>query len=128
MMVVIYGLKPQLEQIKKPLANIVQRCLVFALGLPTTQLSQRFVGLDSGDIILADRSAQDYLQIEVNLMQGHLPEAKKLLIRMLFDEMNKQLGLLPHEIDILIKEQPTHCWGLRGMSGDDIHFAYNIDS
>ena len=38
---------------------------------------------------------------------------------MLFSQIEAQIGINPIDIEITIKEQPAHCWGFRGMTGDE---------
>ncbi|MGR2893619.1 tautomerase family protein, partial [Vibrio vulnificus] len=38
------------------------------------------------------------------------------------------LGISPVDIEITIKEQPSHCWGFRGITGDEVaDLTYKID-
>ena len=68
--------------------------------------------------ILIDRN-DDYTVIEINLMQGRMEGTKKRLIKMLFSELEYKIGIKSHNVEITIKEQPAHCWGFRGMTGDE---------
>ena len=38
---------------------------------------------------------------------------------MLFSELEYKIGIKSHNVEITIKEQPAHCWGFRGMTGDE---------
>ena len=38
---------------------------------------------------------------------------------MLFSELEYKAALHALDIEITIKEQPAHCWGFRGMTGDE---------
>jgi hypothetical protein len=49
-----------------------------------------------------------------NMMAGRQTETKKKLIKTLEIE---ELSIAPVDIEIIIKEQ--HCWGFRGMTGDE---------
>ena len=52
-------------------------------------------------------------------MQGRMEGTKKRLIKMLFSELEYKIGIKSHNVEITIKEQPAHCWGFRGMTGDE---------
>ncbi|CDG00351.1 Putative Anthranilate phosphoribosyltransferase [Avibacterium paragallinarum JF4211] len=52
-------------------------------------------------------------------MQGRTEFTKKRLIKMLFCELENKLGISPIDVEITIHEQPAHCWGFRGMTGDE---------
>lgn len=38
---------------------------------------------------------------------------------MLFSELEYKIGIKSYNVEITIKEQPPHCWGFRGMTGDE---------
>ena len=60
-------------------------------------------------------------------MQGRTAETTKRLIKMLFCELEQRIGISPIDIEITIKEQPAHCWGFRGMTGDEAQdLTYDI--
>ena len=62
-------------------------------------------------------------------MQGRLEGTKKRLIKMLFSELEYKIGIKSYDVEITIKEQPAHCWGFRGMTGDearDLVYDLNI--
>ena len=63
------------------------------------------------------------------MMEGRTVGTKKRLIKTIFSEVERQLGLSPIDIEITIKEQPSHCWGFRGMTGDeaqDLKYKINV--
>ncbi|TNH04466.1 tautomerase family protein [Testudinibacter sp. TR-2022] len=124
-MIVVYGLKHRLNPIKKELSDVIHRCMMFALDFPEHKRVQRFIALDAEDYYYPSDRSDAYTIIEINMMSGRSVEAKKLLIRMLFDEIYKQLKIKPSDIEITIKEQEPHCWGFRGMTGDEASFNYN---
>lgn len=45
---------------------------------------------------------------------------------MIFNEAERQVGIIPIDIEITLKEQPAHCWGFRGITGDEIKLSYKI--
>ena len=54
---------------------------------------------------------------------------KKRLIKKIFSEIEKQLPISPIDIEITIKEQPSHCWGFRGMTDNeaqDLKYKVNV--
>lgn len=38
-----------------------------------------------------------------------------------------QLGIPAADVEITIKEQPAHCWGFRGITGDEAKLNYKVD-
>jgi len=70
-----------------------------------------------------------YTAIEINMMQGRNPETQKALIKELFNKIESVVGISPVDVEVTIKEQPPHCWGFRGMTGDearDLKYSVNV--
>ena len=70
-----------------------------------------------------------YTVIEINMMAGRRAETQKKLIKTLFREIESQLSIDPADVEITISEQPPHCWGFRGMTGDepaDLKYRVNV--
>ncbi len=128
-MIIIYGIKEQLNPIKGQLSEVIHGCMQSVLGLPEDKRAQRFIPLDTDDFYYpADRSAA-YTVIEINMMEGRTALTKKALIKALFAQIEAQLNIASIDIEITIKEQPAHCWGFRGMTGDeaqDLKYKVNV--
>ncbi|ELL0578849.1 tautomerase family protein [Vibrio cholerae] len=119
-MVVIYGIKEHLNPIKADLSDVIQQSMTQALGLPEDKRAHRFILLDKSDFYYPSGRSDAYTVIEVNMMEGRKVETKKALIKTLFNNIGLRLGIAPVDIEITIKEQPVHCWGFRGITGDDV--------
>ncbi|ELL0573034.1 tautomerase family protein [Vibrio fluvialis] len=119
-MVVIYGIKEHLNAIKADLSDVIQESMTQALGLPEDKRAQRFVPLDKSDFYYPSGRSDAYTVIEVNMMEGRKVETKKALIKALFNNIESSLGIAPIDVEITIKEQPAHCWGFRGIIGDEV--------
>ncbi|PSU34828.1 tautomerase family protein [Photobacterium lutimaris] len=119
-MIIIYGIKNNLNPIKSRLSDVIQYCMNRELGLPDDKRSHRFFPMEKEDFYYPGSRSDAYTVIEINMMQGRRDETKKALIKSLFTEIENTLGLLPVDIEIIIKEQPAHCWGFRGMTGDEV--------
>lgn len=119
-MIVVYGIKEHLNLIKAKLSDVIHGCMQSVLGLPEDKRAQRFIPLDVEDFYYpADRSAA-YTVIEINMMEGRTIATQKALIKALFQRIETEVGIAPIDIEITIKEQPAHCWGFRGMTGDEV--------
>lgn len=128
-MIVIYGIKEHLNPIKQQLSDVLQQCLNRELGLPDDKRAHRFVPLDREDFFFPQGRTEAYTVIEINMMEGRTVETKKRLIKTIFNHAERELGLSPIDIEITIKEQPSHCWGFRGMTGDeaqDLKYKINV--
>ncbi|MCG9786829.1 tautomerase family protein [Vibrio mediterranei] len=128
-MIIIYGIRDRLNPIKAKLSDVIQSCMTDILTLPASKRAHRIVPLDKEDFYFpADRS-DSYTVIEINMMEGRKPDTKKALIKELFNRIETELGISPVDIEITIKEQPAHCWGFRGMTGDeaqDLKYRVNV--
>ena len=128
-MIVIYGIKECLNPIKLELSNVLQQCLNSEMGLPDDKRAHRFVPLERDNFFYPEGRTQAYTVIEINMMEGRAVNTKKRLIKKIFSEIEKQLSISPIDIEITIKEQPSHCWGFRGMTGDeaqDLKYKVNV--
>ncbi|AMG12205.1 tautomerase family protein [Vibrio vulnificus] len=119
-MVVIYGIKEYLNPIKAELSDVIQASMTQVLSLPESKRAHRIVPLDKSDFYYPEGRTDAYTVIEINMMEGRKTETKKALIKALFANIESSLGISPVDIEITIKEQPPHCWGFRGMTGDDV--------
>ncbi|HHF3271740.1 TPA: tautomerase family protein [Vibrio diabolicus] len=119
-MVVIYGIKEYLNPIKAELSDVIQASMTQVLSLPESKRAHRIVPLDKSDFYYPEGRTDAYTVIEINMMEGRKAETKKALIKALFANIESSLGISPVDIEVTIKEQPPHCWGFRGMTGDDV--------
>lgn len=118
-MIVIYGLKEQLNPIKADLSDVIHSCMQQVLGIPEDKRAQRFIPMDREDFYYPGGRSDAYTVIEINMMAGREPETLKKLIKTLFTSIENELAISPIDVEITIKEQPAHCWGFRGMTGDE---------
>ena len=127
-MVVIYGIKEYLNPIKAQLSDVIQASMTQVLSLPESKRAHRIVPLDQSDFYYPEGRTDAYTVIEINMMEGRKAETKKALIKALFANIESSLGISPVDIEITIKEQPPHCWGFRGMTGDDVkELTYKVN-
>jgi phenylpyruvate tautomerase PptA (4-oxalocrotonate tautomerase family) len=122
----IYGLREPLDAVKKQLSDVIHACMVEALKLPADKRFHRFLALDSSDFIYPADHSERYTIIEISMFEGRSEEAKKHLIRLLFEQLNTELKLSAHDVEITIFETPRQNWGIRGMAGDELNLNYNV--
>jgi len=95
--------------------------------LPEDKRAHRFIPMNAEDFYYPGGKTPAYTAIEINMMQGRNPETQKALIKELFKKVESEVGISPVDIEITIKEQPAHCWGFRGMTGDEArHLNYSV--
>lgn len=128
-MIVVYGIKDQLNPIKAKLSDVIHGCMQSVLGMPEDKRAHRFVPLEREDFYYPSGRSDAYTVIEINMMSGRKPETQKALIKSLFQELKSQLSLASIDVEITIKEQQPHQWGFRGMTGDeanDLKYKVNV--
>jgi 4-oxalocrotonate tautomerase family enzyme len=74
----------------------------------------------------AGRSEQ-YTIIEISMFEGRTVETKKQLIRLLFEGIQRDVGISPADVEITITETPRQNWGFRGSPGDEIGLTYKVE-
>ncbi|QIN79945.1 tautomerase family protein [Rubrobacter marinus] len=124
----IYGLREHLDPVVKArLSDVVHSCVVDALSLPEEKRFHRFFPMDPDDFYYAPGRSPRYTIVEISMFEGRTVEAKKRLIRLLFERTRRELGLDPADLEITITETPKHDWGLRGRPGDEIGLDYRVE-
>ena len=118
-MITVFGLKEKLAPRREQLAEVIYNSLYLGLDIPKGKHAIRFLCLEKDDFYYPFDRSDDYTVIEINLMAGRMEGTKKRLIKMLFSELEYKLGIRAHDVEITIKEQPAHCGGFRGMTGDE---------
>ena len=123
----IYGLSAQLAPIRRQLSDVIHGCVVEALGLPVDKRFHRFIGLEAEDFIYPPGRSERYLILEISMFEGRSVEAKKQLIRLLFERARTEVNLQPEDLEITITETPRHNWGFRGQPGDELGLPYKVE-
>jgi hypothetical protein len=123
----IYGCREQLNPIKAHLSDVIHSCVVEALHFPQDKRAHRFFPLAADDFFYPAGRTAAYTIIEIAMISGRTVEAKKRLIRLLFDRIEASLGIAQKDLEICIMESPAHHWGFRGMHGDEVKLDYKIE-
>ena len=122
----VYGLKDNLNHIKNKLSDIIHSCVVDAFKFPEDKRFHRFFHLDKEDFYFPKDRTEKYTIIEISIFEERTIEAKKKLIRRLFEGIKKELNIMPNDIEITIFETPKHNWGIRGLPGDELSLNYDV--
>lgn len=122
----IYGLKSSLDPIKQQLSEVIHSCVMDALQFPADKRVHRFIGLDKADFFMPAGRSDAYIIIEITMIEGRSVDARKKLIRLLFDRIKIEVGIENMDVEICIYESPACNWGFRGMHGDEIKLNYTI--
>jgi hypothetical protein len=127
--IIIYGIKEYLNPIKAQLSGVIHGCMQSVLGMPEDKRAHRFIPMEAEDFYYPGGRTPAYTIIEIHMMQGRTPETQKALIKELFKRVELEVGISPVDLEITIMEQPAHCWGFRGMTGDearDLTYSINV--
>jgi len=122
----IYGLRKNLHKIQDKLSETIHNFIVQSLSFPKDKKYHRFIKFDDNDMISPDDKSYKYTIIEIIMMEGRTTETKKKLIKSLFENIETNLDISPHDIEICIIETPPSNWGFRGMTGDEIKLNYQV--
>ena len=123
----IFGLRQQLDPIKRQLSDVIHSCVVEALQYPPDKRAHRFFPMDRADFFCPAGRTERYTIIEFSMIEGRSVEAKKCLIRLLFERVERECGIAPQDLEMTIFETPKHNWGFRGLPGDEHKLNYKVD-
>lgn len=126
-MIIVYGIKEKLNPIRAKLSDVIHDCMQSVLGMPEDKRAHRFVPLERENFYYPGGRSDAYTVIEINMMQGREQHTQKQLIHTLFKEIESQLQIAPMDVEITIHEQPAHCWGFRGITGDEAQLNYQVN-
>ncbi len=123
----IYGLGTHLNGIKPVLSDVIHACVVETLKFPVKKRFHRFFPMKREDFYFPEDRSDAYTIIEVMMLEGRSKETKKNLIKMLFTQIESQLGIAVNDVEIVITEAPAHSFGFRGMCADEIVLGYKVE-
>jgi phenylpyruvate tautomerase PptA (4-oxalocrotonate tautomerase family) len=106
---------------------VIHSCVVEALQYPKDKRAHRFFPLDPSDFYFPDGRTERYTIIEISMFEGRSVQAKKHLIRLLFERIQAEFGIETQDIEVTITETPKHNWGIRGLPGDEVGLNYKVD-
>ncbi len=126
-MIHIFGLATELNPIKSRLSDVIHGAMQAVLGLPADKRAHRFFPMADDDFYSPGGRTRAYTIIEIKMIAGRKPATIKALIKRLFVDIEEQLHIRPTDVEIVVLEQPAHCWGFRGLTGDEAKLNYEIE-
>lgn len=123
----IFGLKTSLSAHAVALSSAIHNSVVEALSFPQDKKFHRFIGLEKSEFFYPSDRSENYTIIEISMFEGRSIESKKLLIHLLFENIERETGIKPQDIEITIQETPKHNWGIRGLCGDELALGYKVN-
>ena len=123
----IYGLKQHLGPAIPKISDVIHSCVVEALQYPRDKRAHRFFQLDESEFFYPAGRSPRYTILEFSMFEGRSVEAKKGLIRLLFERFQSELGISSMDLEITIFETPACNWGFRGLPGDEHTLNYKVN-
>jgi phenylpyruvate tautomerase PptA (4-oxalocrotonate tautomerase family) len=123
----IYGIKEKLAPVRERLSEVIHECVMDALQFPADKRAHRFFLMEKEDMLCPSGRTNAYTIIEITMIEGRSVDAKKKLIRLLFDKIRDQVNIQHQDVEICIQESPACNWGFRGMHGDEVKLNYKIN-
>ena len=121
----VYGNRSVWGTRRAEVSDALHAALVGAWRIPEDKRFHRFLLLEDGDLV-APRS-ESYLMIEVVAFAGRSREAKRELVRRMYDDVAPALGMAADDLELVVLESPPDSWGIRGRSGDELTLSYAVD-
>jgi hypothetical protein len=125
-MIHVYGIDERLSPIVGRLSDTLNTCVVEALQFPNDKRSHRFFPMPRDCFFTPEGRSDAYLFIEIRMMSGRSAFAKKALVRLLFERIERDIGIMPLDVEICILEAPGENWGFRGLHGDEAKLNYSV--
>ena len=122
----IYGLRTILEHHRNTVSDAIHGAVIEALEYPKDKRFHRFFPLEPEDFVFPSDRSDHYLILEITMFEGRSMDAKKKLIRTLFERL-EPLGFSSQNVEIVILESPRHNWGIRGAPGDELTLSYRVE-
>jgi phenylpyruvate tautomerase PptA (4-oxalocrotonate tautomerase family) len=123
----IYGLKSNLDENKEKISVAIHKSIMSALEYPAEKKFHRFITLANDEFIYPEDRSENYIIIEISLFIGRSVQAKKALIRELYQNIHAEAGICAQDIEITLFETPKENWGIRGMPGDELALGYKVE-
>ena len=123
----IYGLRKNIESKRFALSHAIHSALMEAIGTPNEKRFQRFITLEAENFIFSSDRTNNYTIIEIIMFEGRSVEAKKNLIRLLYQKIEQMTDITPQDLEITIFETPQCNWGIKGIPGDELKLNYQVD-
>ena len=123
----VYGLAERLRPIRAALSEAIHACVVEALDYPPDKRFHRFFPLEAEDFVFPADRGERYTIVEISMFEGRSVAARKRLVRLLFERLERECGIPPAALEITITETPKENWGIRGQPGDELTLGYLVD-
>jgi len=113
------------KDFKRIFMDSVHESMIETLMIPSDDKNIRL--LDYVSDCFESKPPYEYF-IEIIMFAGRTKDTKSKLFKSIVDRLNDKLGIIPHSVFIVINEQPTDNWGIRGgISASNVQFDFKIN-
>jgi hypothetical protein len=123
----IFGVRSHLSPIIRVVSDVVHSCVMDALQYPEEKRAHRVIQMEPEEFFYPAGRGTQYTIVEFSMFEGRSMEAKKTLIRLMFERFERQLGISPIDLEMIIFETPKVNWGFRGLSSDEHLLSYTVE-
>ena len=117
-------IKGKSKEFKMIFMDTVHESMVETLKIPANDKNIRLMDYDADCF---DTKPPYQYFIEIIMFSGTTKETKSKLFRSLVDKLHDKLNIDPQSVFIVINEQPTENWGIRGgISASDVQLDFTI--
>jgi hypothetical protein len=120
-------LRSHLGPLIPAVSALIHSYVIDALHYPEDKRAHRFFQLERDEFFYPPGRSENYTIIEFSMFEGRSVEAKKLLMRLIFERFEDKLGISPADVEITIFETPRHNWAFRGLPGDEHSLNYKVE-
>ena len=117
--------KGKSKDFKRTFMDSVHESMIETLRIPSDDKNIRLLDYDSDCFV--SKPPYEYF-IEIIMFAGRTKETKSKLFKTIVDKLRDNLDINPNSVFIIINEQPTDNWGIRGgFSASDIQLDFKIN-
>jgi phenylpyruvate tautomerase PptA (4-oxalocrotonate tautomerase family) len=113
---------------KRAIMDAVRKSLIDALKVPASAVTVKLDVSDREFFDVPEGRSDKYVVIEMTMFAGRPKKAKKSLYAAIVENLGKDAGIAPEDVEIVIVESPKENWGIRGgKPADEVEVGYDIN-
>lgn len=112
---------------KKNILDGVHRALVDSFKIKDSDRNQLISEFDDSSFERSTGKSRSFVIIEITAFKGRSREAKRILYRKIFENLEASPGIKQNDILVIIKEPELVNWGLNGKCADEIDLGFNVN-
>lgn len=117
--------KGKSKDFRRTFMDSVHESMIETLMIP---VEDRNIRLSDYDAEFFDTKPPYEYFIEIIMFAGRTKETKSKLYKSIVDRLNDKLDINPQSVFIVINEQPTDNWGIRGgVSASDVKLDFKVN-